>query len=207
MAERGCDQVVVASDVAAARGYRASNPDVLLAGEQGGRAPEGFDFGNSPAAFAEADLVGRRVVFATTNGTRALHVVRSAPAALIACLRNRTAAAAALTAEARTRGLDVTVVCSGREGRFGLDDAYTAGAIVEAMLAGSGAAALAPTDAALAARTLFRGYPDPAMLLRTTWAGRNVIEIGLGDDLRVCAETDRSMLVPRVGERVRLLES
>jgi hypothetical protein len=33
-----------------------------------------------------------------------------------------------------------------------------------------------------------------------------VIEIGLGDDLRVCAEIDRSTLVPRVGERVRLLE-
>ena len=207
MAERGCDEVLVAANVAAVRGYGASDPDVLLAGEQAGRAPEGFDFGNSPAAFAEADLAGRRVVFATTNGTRALHLVRAAPAALIACLRNRTATAAVLAAEARPRGLDVTIVCSGREGRFGLDDAYTAGAIVEAMLAGSGADAVVPTDAALAARTLFRGYPDAAALLRTTWAGRNVIEIGLGDDLRVCAEVDRSVLVPRVGERVRLLPS
>ncbi len=206
MAERGCDGVVIAPTVDAARAYGAAHDGVLLAGEQGGRAPEGFDFGNSPAAFARADLAGRRVVFATTNGTRALHFAREAPVVVIACLRNRTAAARALTDEAVRGGRDITLICSGREGRFGLDDAYTAGAIVEAIVRDASPAPVL-TDASAAARALFDAYPDADTLFPTTWAGRNVIEIGLGADLRVCAELDRSVVVPRIGERVRLLDA
>ena len=206
MAERGCDEVVVAPTVAAARTFGAAHPGVVLAGEQGGLAPRGFDFGNSPAAFADADLAGRRVVFATTNGTRALYSARGAPVILIACLRNRTAAARALSDEAVRGGFDITLICSGREGRFGLDDAYTAGAIVDAMLRESEPAPDL-TDAAVAARALFDAYPKAEVLLPTTSAGRNVIEIGLEADLHVCAEADRSALVPRIGERVRLLEA
>jgi len=205
MAERGCDGVVVAPTLEAARAYGAAHPGVLLAGEQGGRAPQGFDFGNSPAAFARADLARRRVVFATTNGTRALHFARGAPVVLVACLRNRTAAARALMDEAVRGGLDITLICSGREGRFGLDDAYTAGAIVTAILRDAAPAPVL-TDAAVAARALFDAYPDPETLLPMAWAGRNVIEIGLAEDLRVCGELDRSSVVPRMGERVRLLD-
>ena len=40
---------------------------------------------------------------------------------------------------------------------------------------------------------------------RQTRAGRNVIEIGLGEDLDYCAKIDRSTLVPRLGERVRMV--
>jgi len=206
MAERGCDEILVGSSVEAVRRYRAVDPGVLLAGEQDGRAPEGFDFGNSPAAFAATNLAGERVAFATTNGTRALHLVRGGPVALIACLRNRAAVAEALKGGARALGLDATVVCAGREGRFGLDDAYTAGAIVEVMCAGSGNDVIELTDAAIAARALFRAYPDAEALLRVTHAGRQVMQIGLTPDLSVCAELDRSALAPRVGERVRLLE-
>jgi len=206
MVERGCDEIVIAPTVDAARRYRAAHADMLLAGERGGRAPEGFDYGNSPAAFARADFAGRRVVFATTNGTRALHIARDAPVVLIASLRNRTAAARVLVEEATRDALDLMVICSGRERRFGLDDAYTAGAIVEAILAGPAGRDVAPTDAALAARVLFRAHPDPEALFRTTWAGRNVVEIGLEEDLRVCAAQDCSVTVPRLGDRVRLLE-
>ncbi|HXX39758.1 MAG TPA: 2-phosphosulfolactate phosphatase [bacterium] len=206
MVERGCEEVLIASSVEAARRYRGGDPGILLAGEQDGRTPEGFDFGNSPAAFAATNLAGERVVFATTNGTRALHLVRSGAVTLIACLRNRVAVAKTLRGEARALGLDVTVVCAGREGRFGLDDAYTAGSIVDAMCAISGSDADGFTDAALAARALFRAYPDAKALLRVGRTEQHVIRLDLADDLRVCAELDQSTVVPRMGERVRLLE-
>jgi len=206
MIERRCDEIVVAPTVDAARRYRPAHAaGALLAGEEGGLAPEGFDFGNSPAAFARADLAGRRIVFATTNGTRALHGARDAPVVLIACLRNRSAAARAIMAEAASGALGVTIICSGRAGRFGLDDAYTAGAIVDAILDGPAGHGVAPTDAAHAARVLYRAHPDPEALFRTTWAGRNVVQIGLEEDLRVCATQDCSETVPRLGGRVRLL--
>ncbi len=202
--ERGCEEVLIAPSLDAARRYRDAHPSVLAAGEEGGRTPEGFDFGNSPVAFERSDLAGRRVVLATTNGTRAMRDARDVPVALAGCLRNRTAAARAVLAAADRAGLDITLVCAGREGRFSLDDAYTAGAIVDAALAEAGGR-LDLTDAALAARTLFQAFPDAEVIFRTTRAGRNIIEIGLAEDLPYCAERDRSVVVPRLGERVRLL--
>lgn len=205
--EGGCAEVLIAPTVEAARRYRAAHPHALAAGEQGGLAPEGFDFGNSPAAFANAELTGKRVVLATTNGTRAIHAVGGASAIFLACLRNRSAAANEAARAAAQSDLDVTVVCSGREGRFSLDDAFTAGAIVDEALANTPAAGrLLLTDAAQAARTLFRAFPDAEAMFRTTRAGRRLIEIGLPEDLPYCAAQDRSRLVPRVGNRVRLLE-
>jgi 2-phosphosulfolactate phosphatase len=201
MLERGCEEVVIAPSLEAARAYRGGHPDALLAGEEGGRAPQGFDFGNSPAAFAGAALRGRRVVFATTNGTAAIHAVRGAEAVLMGCLRNRSAAArAALEAG----GEAVCVVCAGREGVFSLDDAFAAGAIVEAMIAQ--ARGLSLSDGAEAARRLYTGGGDPLVLFRRTRGGRHLVEIGLAGDLEYCAAVDRSMLVPRLGARVRVMD-
>lgn len=206
--ERGCAEAVIAPSLEAARRYRGTHPGVLAAGEQGGRAPAGFDFGNSPVAFARSDVAGRRVVLATTNGTRALYAACAAAVTLIGCLRNRSAAARAALAAARRQELDVTLVCAGREGRFGLDDAYTAGAILDAMLADPGGAGdLDPTDAAHAARTLYRAFAEPEALFRATRAGQNLVAIGLAEDLPYCAEQDRSAVAPRVGERIRLLDA
>jgi 2-phosphosulfolactate phosphatase len=203
MLEGGCAEVLIAPTLEAARTYRRTHPDVLLAGEQQGRTPAGFDFGNSPPAFSDARLAGRRVVFATTNGTRAVHAARDGAAIFMGCLRNRTAAARVALAAAAGADHELSVMCAGREGRFSLDDAYTAGAIVAAVV--DLQPDLTLTDAASAARMLYRSVEDPAVLFRQTRAGQNVIEIGLAGDLYYCAEVDRSSLVPKVGERVRMV--
>jgi 2-phosphosulfolactate phosphatase len=230
--ERGATEVVVAPTVDAARRYAAeaarvgaaSKPAaahrahdrgraaaagaVRTAGEQGGLAPDGFEFGNSPAAFARADVAGSRFVIATTNGTRALHAVRDAPVVFAGCLRNRTAAARAAADAALEGGYDLTVVCSGREGRFSLDDAYTAGAITDAVVAYlAGRTPCRITDAVLAAGALYRAWTDAEALFRLTAAGRNVLAIGLEEDLRYCAAPDSSGFVPRVGAGLSLLEA
>jgi 2-phosphosulfolactate phosphatase len=206
MLERGCAEILIAPTIDAARRYREAHADVLLAGEEGGRAPEGFEFGNSPVAFAEAALAGRRVVFATTNGTRAVRLALDAAVVFLGCLRNRSAAARAALAAATEAGTGISVMCAGREGRFSLDDAYTAGAIVDALV-GHTKAEIDLTDAGVAARELYRSASDPAALFRRTRAGQNVIEIGLTHDLEYCAGVDQSMLVPRVGDRVRVVAS
>jgi 2-phosphosulfolactate phosphatase len=205
MLERGCAEVLILPTVDAARQYRRAHPDVLLAGEQSGLAPEGFDFGNSPEAFAHAALADRRIAFATTNGTRAVHAAAGAAAVFLGCLRNRTAAARGAAAVADESGEGLCLVCAGREGFFSLDDAYTAGAIVDAVRESYPDVRL--TDAAAAADLLYRSVPDPAELFRQTRAGRNVIEIGLAGDLAYCASVDQSTLVPRVGEHVQVVRS
>lgn len=204
MLERGCAEVLIAPEVETARRYGKAHPQMLLAGEQGGHAPAGFDFGNSPVAFADADLTGRRVVFATTNGTRAIHLTQGASVVMLGCLRNRSEAVR--TAVGAAEGSGITLVCAGREGRFSLDDAYTAGAMVDAAVASpDGGGRIDLTDAALAAHALYQSNADAAAVFRRTRAGRNVIEIGLPRDLDYCADRDRSVLVPRLGDRVRMI--
>ncbi len=97
--ERGCARAYIADSIATAREQwhalksELESPTIgpLLCGEAGGVAPPGFDFGNSPAEYAAADLAGREVVFATTNGTRALHACHDGAQILIGSLRNATA--------------------------------------------------------------------------------------------------------------------
>ncbi|MGZ3636624.1 MAG: 2-phosphosulfolactate phosphatase [Ktedonobacterales bacterium] len=102
--ERGCRSVLVAPSVAAARMVRSdvatSGTDMLLAGEVEGLPPPGFDYGNSPAEFARRDLRGEDVIFATTNGTRAIRACAGSRVILTGALRNASAvthAALALT--------------------------------------------------------------------------------------------------------------
>ncbi len=92
MCDRGCARVLVASDIPVARAFVAGDPGkYLLAGEVGGLRPPGFDFGNSPVELAAADLVGRELVFSTTNGTRAMRACAGARAILAGALRNAEA--------------------------------------------------------------------------------------------------------------------
>lgn len=44
----------------------------ITVGERQGRKIEGFDYGNSPSAFLNADISGRTVVITTSNGTRVM---------------------------------------------------------------------------------------------------------------------------------------
>lgn len=99
--ERGCRRVLVASGIEAARRAREdAAPGALLAGEAGGLAPAGFDFGNSPRELAAAAIAGRELIFATTNGTRALRACLGGRAILAGAFRNADAVAARAVAAA-----------------------------------------------------------------------------------------------------------
>lgn len=78
---RGAAEIVLAGDVDEAFEIAGARRDLLLAGERDAVKIEGFDLGNSPAEFDEADVRGRGVVMTTTNGVRAaLHASRFGPA-------------------------------------------------------------------------------------------------------------------------------
>jgi 2-phosphosulfolactate phosphatase len=101
MLGQGCRRVLVAPGIADARAVaQAEAGRYLLGGESGGVAPPGFDFGNSPREYAAADLAGREIIFATTNGTRALRACTGGYAIYAGALRNASAVARAAVASA-----------------------------------------------------------------------------------------------------------
>src|SRR5256885_1088414 len=101
------------------------------------------------------------------------------------------------------RGDDLAVVCAGREGAFSIDDAYCAGYLADALLA-YGSADL--TDGAIAALRLYRSEPDALAIFSQSAAARNVVRLGLTDDVAYCAQRNVSEVVPRLGRELYLVE-
>lgn len=162
----------------------------VLAGERGTDPIAGFDLGNSPAGFTPERVRGRTVALLTTNGTRAILASREAGADVVAAfaLVNAGAVAARLGAGACAR---LAIVCAGRVGHFGLDDAFAAGALIERL----GATDL--DDSGRAARLLYEsGRADPLALLRSSSAGRRLEELGYRDDVEFAARGDSLDVVP-----------
>jgi len=214
--ERGAAPVYVAGTVGAARALAASlPPGTLLCGEVGGLPPPGFDHGNSPTEMAGMALAGCPVVLATSNGTRALAALATAPAVLVGCFRNAAAVVARGLALARALGATLTLVCSGdaNGSQFSLEDALAAGCLVECALALEGTAPELD-DAARAAWRLWGAYAAgcaPAEAAAQGFAesvhGRDLARLGFAADLAYCARVDASRAVPRLavaGERLML---
>lgn len=169
--DRGCRRVLLAPSVEAALAAKVARPAALLAGEVGGAAPLGFDLGNSPSEVSSREVREREVIFATTNGTRALRAsvgagvtlagsLRNANAVAhvaLACIHNGSASAQpeptsgaalqrAATSEARLDdgAPDLLVVCAGRGDRPAYDDTVCAGYLCRQVIELARAAGEAP---------------------------------------------------------------
>ena len=95
-----------------------------------------------------------------------------------------------LAREAWVRQEEILIVCAGREQAFALDDAYTAGRLVEAAL-GGGRGRKGLNDAALAALDLVRRYGRRwDRPLAASQGGRDLAELGMKDDIADAARED-----------------
>lgn len=199
---------VASADEAVRIAHNIGRDSVLLCGERKGLPIDGFDLGNAPSEFDTGRVRDRVLVMTTTNGTRAFLAVADrragkpespAPATLAGSFLNLGAVAERLSRATGT----AAIVCAGREGRFALEDAVCAGALVKRL----GEGGLALNDAGEAARALAERHgPDYRALLAGTAAGRHLESIGRSEDLEFCARVDRTDVVPRLRDRNITLE-
>jgi 2-phosphosulfolactate phosphatase len=190
---------------------RFRREEIVLGGERHGRIIEGFDLGNSPLEYAPDAVGGRRVLFTTTNGTRALHHARLAKRTLIGCALNRQAVANVIANEPR-----VDILCAGADGEVTGEDILAAGAIVHALVDpdprgdavtlvhyktddGAGSALAKWQQLLQAARnTGVSAAAQFAEQMRDTPGGRNLLDIGHQRDLAACAQLDKLSIVPEL---------
>ena len=173
----------------------ASGP-VLLGGERGGRAIEGFDLGNSPAEYVPEAVAGRTLVFTTTNGTRAMMRCIGAGRVLIGCFANLSALCRQLNGTSR-----VDLICAGTDGQVSWEDTLFAGALVGRL--GGGNCRL--NDAALLALQAWRqigGFEASraglSEAMRQGSGGRNLISIDRSGDIDLAARIDWLDVVPEL---------
>jgi 2-phosphosulfolactate phosphatase len=188
----GCAGIVPVSDPDEAhRRARAIGSPALVAGERKGLMIDGFDLGNSPLEMTRERVGGKTLVFTTSNGTRALLAARTAAAVGVAALVNLNAA----VAWAHGHGRDVTVICSGDQGRVSLEDQVCAGLLLDALLRREPRATLAPI--AREAVEAGRGYAENvARLAQDSPWGRSLTAVGRAADLAACLVLDTTILVP-----------
>jgi 2-phosphosulfolactate phosphatase len=180
----GAAGVIEAATVDEAFALGARHPGSLLCGERDNRVVPGFDLGNSPYEYTRERVSGRTLVFASTNGSQALRLA-AGRRRVLASFRNLTAAAERVR---DTR--DVVIVCSGKLGRFSLED-VACGAMVAARLETRGAS---PADPASAfARTLApRDADDVRRVVEGSSHGRYLRTLGAAyaRDVAFCSELD-----------------
>ena len=175
--------------------------DTILCGEARGLTIEGFDLGNSPLEFSTEKVAGKRLVMSTTNGTRAFSLVDDAVRVLACSFMNLGAvAAAAMESDS------IVVVCAGLGGLFSLDDAVCAGALVQRIRTAA-EVEVDLNDAAMGAVEMALTFRINADFLASTSTGQHLIDIGLREDLKICAEIDRHSVVPEMDDRVIQLRS
>ncbi len=129
---KGAPKVYTVKTIGEARAL-GSSPDILLGGERQGMPIPGFDFGNSPSEIRKLDLGRKSAVITTSNGTKAVELVSSAPHVLIGCFLNLTACCRKALDLADADNTSVTVICAGKNDGFALDDAVCAGHLVKAL--------------------------------------------------------------------------
>ncbi|HEY9016642.1 MAG TPA: 2-phosphosulfolactate phosphatase [Gemmatimonadales bacterium] len=174
--------------------------DVLLAGEKDCERIPGFQLGNSPLEMGDSTVRGKTLIVTTSNGTKALLACQGAAAVYPSAAVNLTASVEKAQEVLRTEG-NILLVCAGRQGAFGLDDAYCAGRLIVAIL-GDRKRRRGLNDAALACLDLVRRYGDNwERPLSYSRAGRELIRRGFGDDLRDASRMDAYPVLPHFHER------
>jgi 2-phosphosulfolactate phosphatase len=110
---RGARHIVMVDSIERALDLRARGLADCCIGERDSVKPPDFDFGNSPAEIARADLAGRVLVQTTTNGTAGINAALGAERIYAGAFVNAGATVAAIRRRAPSL---VTFVAIGRRG-------------------------------------------------------------------------------------------
>ena len=175
---------------------------ILLGGERGGQRIEGFDLGNSPAEYTADVVFGKRILFTTTNGTRAINHARLARRVIMAAACNLQAAVDLLATEPV-----VHLLCAGTGGHVTRDDLLIAGGLAYELdrqgdwqLNEGAQATRGEWQELLNAATAFgrTSSEQLAIELQNTPGGKNLLAIDHGDDLVICGEINSRPVVPEL---------
>ena len=101
-----------------------------VAAERNVKKCEFADFGNSPFDFTPEKVIGKEIVFTTTNGTKAVEMALDADEILIGAFSNISVMADYCSSKDK----NVLILCSGWNNRFCIEDTLFAGTLTEKLI-------------------------------------------------------------------------
>jgi 2-phosphosulfolactate phosphatase len=115
----GANRIVMVADVDEALHLRAAGVGQICMGEVKGRAPDAFDFGNSPFELSRADLSGKTIIQRTSAGTQGIVATNGAACRYAAALVTARATVRAMLATRQSR---ITLLAMGLDGGSRTDE-------------------------------------------------------------------------------------
>lgn len=163
---------------------------VLLCGERDGQKIEGFDLGNSPFEYSSQVVQDKTLIFATTNGSKAIVKAATGEKVVVGSFVNfREVLELVLNLNK-----DLSIICSGKENRFALEDAVCGGMFVHKLLENKKADL---NDGSQAALGLYQKHKDNLLkVLEGCDHGKFLSSLGFEKDLNFCSQLNSLPVLP-----------
>ncbi len=126
--DHGVSEIIPVSGLEEARTMKEKG--YIVACERNGEVVDFADFGNSVSDFRRDGLIGKTVVFSTTNGTKTINLARDASEVLIGSFVNLQALADYII----QKNQSVVVLCAAWKNLFNLEDSVFAGALADTLM-------------------------------------------------------------------------
>ena len=191
---KGCRGIVPVSEIDQAKKAVQNFPpeSVLLCGERNEMPIPGFDLSNSPLEFTADRVKDKKIIFTSSNGSRLFDYVQYAQKTIVAGFVNVTIVSKFII----ENKLDVAILCAGKNGQFGLEDAVCGGMIID-KIADLKDKSFTLNDGAVAAQTIYLYYAkNITEMLNQASHGKRLIEIGHEADLIECGQIDSIETIP-----------
>lgn len=191
--DNGVKSIIPVDSIEAAREYQKKG--YLVGAERQGKIVEGFDFGNSPFSFMNEELRGKDIVLTTTNGTKAIHLVKDAKQVVIGSLLNLDA----LCHWLEKQNKHTLCLCSGWQNKFNLEDTICAGAISDYLI--NTGKFISEEDSSIAAKYLYLSAKDNYFgYLKSSSHRRRLKNLNLNEDIKFCLTPNTSLAIPVLHE-------
>jgi 2-phosphosulfolactate phosphatase len=185
----GVEAILPVASIEEAR--KLKDQGYLVASEQDGKKLDFADFGNSAFSFTRENIGGKKLVYCTTNGTRALDIARTAETIVIGSFINLNAVKTWLMHQDK----NVVILCSGWKNKFCLEDSLFAGALATGLTESGHHFSIC--DSAEASMDLWKIAKDDLLEFMEKAAHRHRLRnLGLDDVIPYSFTFDQTDVVP-----------
>ena len=186
--ENGAAAIIPVATVEECMSYETQG--YLLAAERDGKVVDGFDFGNSPFAYAEDKVKDKTVVLTTTNGTYAIdESKKTAFQVIIGSFLNLEAICDYL----KSQDKDVFLLCAGWKNKFNLEDTLFAGAVVHHLKEEN----YYLDDSSISADDLYNiAKLDLVAYTAKTAHSERLKKLGIEEDIKFCLNVNIAKSIP-----------
>lgn len=189
MLENGASAVISVADIEEAKRYKSLG--YLVGAERNARQCDFADFGNSPFDYTREKMVGKEVVFTTTNGTQAIDAAKNAKHLFVGTFSN-IEALLQKTVEVAAR---VVILCAGWNNRANVEDTLFGGRFAEKLSERTEVSL--ESDAVKIALELWQSAKEnPLEYLKNSEHYHRLIANGVESDAAYCLKENSVSVVP-----------